>query len=180
MKYIIFLLISFGFVGCSTLSKGITKPETIVVKYKKNEYVEIGDSIMLLNSKGDTIAPMGKYRYYEESIPGNDIVIVLKESEGLIYVNAEGNELNYCPFIFDNGADYVSEGLVRIVDKDGKMGYVDSLHHVVIKPQFFFVEPWKDGYGRVAKEGYFERIDEEHKIVVVEKWYTIDRNGNLK
>lgn len=196
MKHIIFLISLLTIGNPFVFAKELSKPETIVlIRDNSKDYDDslefvAGDSIiydddffvpvLLLNSNGDTIAPMGKYTLLPESEPGNDIIIVYKDSAGTVYVDSKGNELDYRPFIFDNGVDYVSEGFVRIVDKDGKMGYADSLGHVVIKPQFFFVEPWHNGYGRVAKEGYFKQVDEEHRIVVGEKWFRIDINGNIK
>ena len=186
MKHIIFLISLLTIGNPFVFAKELSKPETIVlIRDNSKDYDDslefvAGVPVLLLNSNGDTIAPMGRYTLLPESEPGNDIIIVYNDSVGTVYVDSKGNELDYRPFIFDNGVDYVSEGFVRIVDKDGKMGYADSLGHVVIKPQFFFVEPWHNGYGRVAKEGYFEQVDEEHRFVVEEKVFMIDINGNIK
>ena len=39
-------------------------------------------------------------------------------------------------FKYDNGPDYIQEGLFRIMNEDGLVGFADSLGNVVIKPQF--------------------------------------------
>ena len=44
-------------------------------------------------------------------------------------------------FKYDNGPDYIQEGLFRIMNEDGLVGFADSLGNVVIKPQFKFAYP---------------------------------------
>lgn len=61
---------------------------------------------------------------------------------------------------YDNGDDYFCEGLQRIVDKDGKIGFRDSMGNMAISPQFAFVFPFKDGYAKVTESGHSEAVDE--------------------
>ena len=42
----------------------------------------------------------------------------------------------------DNGPDYVKEGLFRIMDEKGLMGFADSSGHIIITPQFKFAYPF--------------------------------------
>lgn len=112
-----------------------------------------------------------------QSVQDEKITLVEGE-DGFVFVDIDGNVLDYRPFIFDNAPDMVSEGLMRIQDSEGKMGYADSLGHIVIEPQFFFALPFEDGYGRVALEGTFETVG-EHTKVKVDKWMKIDKEGNL-
>ena len=51
----------------------------------------------------------------------------------------------YTAYQYDNGADYVREGLYRIVDAQGKMGYADEQGRVVIAPRFAFGFPFEQG-----------------------------------
>lgn len=46
-------------------------------------------------------------------------------------------------FQCDNGSDYVSEGMYRIVDQRGRIGYADESGKTVIKPRFAFGFPFK-------------------------------------
>ena len=41
-----------------------------------------------------------------------------------------GSSKHYGAFQYDNGDDYVSEGLYRIVDRKGHIGYALSLIHI--------------------------------------------------
>lgn len=43
---------------------------------------------------------------------------------------------HYRAFQYDNGDDYVSEGLYRIVDRKGRIGYADETGKTVIRPRF--------------------------------------------
>ena len=52
------------------------------------------------------------------------------------------------PYLYDNGPDYLSEGLMRIQDSSGKIGYADEKGEIVISPQFAFGYPFKNGHAR--------------------------------
>lgn len=56
-------------------------------------------------------------------------------------VSSCGNKHSYSIYQFDNGDDYFCEGLQRIVNKDGKIGFADSLGNVAIEPRFAFAFP---------------------------------------
>lgn len=45
---------------------------------------------------------------------------------------------HYTAFQYDNGDDYPSEGLYRIVDRKGRIGYADKEGKAVIRPPFCF------------------------------------------
>ena len=60
-------------------------------------------------------------------------------------------------FQCDNGNDYVSEGLYRIVDKRGRIGYADESGRTVIKPRFAFGFPFENGKAKVTDKGENER-----------------------
>ena len=80
----------------------------------------------------------------------------------------------------DNGDDYFSDGLQRIIDKDGKIGFRDSIGMVVIAPRYAFAFPFNDGYAKVADTGHTEAVDEsgEYHHWVSDSWYYIDHAGN--
>lgn len=61
---------------------------------------------------------------------------------------------------YDNGDDYFSEGLQRIVDKDGKIGFRDSIGKIVIAPRYAFAFPFKEGYAKVTDTGHREAVNE--------------------
>lgn len=56
------------------------------------------------------------------------------------------------PFIFDNGPDYVSEGVFRIIENK-KMGFADINGNIVIPPVFDFVGSFGEGYDEDKQSG---------------------------
>ena len=52
------------------------------------------------------------------------------------------------PFVFDNGPDPVSDGLYRVVDDHGRIGYADAYGVVRIAPRFAFGLPFANGVAR--------------------------------
>ena len=57
------------------------------------------------------------------------------------------------PFIFDNGPDYVTEGLFRF-EEDGKMGFADLDGTKVIPAVYGFATPFSDGLSEYTKGGH--------------------------
>lgn len=92
-------------------------------------------------------------------------------------VSSCGNKHSYSIYQFDNGDDYFCEGLQRIVNKDGKIGFADSLGNVAIEPRFAFAFPFEDGYAKVTDEGKSEPVG-EYRTWVSDSWYYIDHDGN--
>lgn len=104
-------------------------------------------------------------------------VIILLFILLFIMVCSCGNNKSYSIYQFDNGDDYFCEGLQRIVNKDGKIGFADSLGNVVIEPRFAFAFPFEDGYAKVTDKGKSEPVG-EHRTWVSDSWYYIDHEGN--
>lgn len=65
---------------------------------------------------------------------------------------------HYGVFQCDNGNDYVSEGLYRIVDKRGRIGYADESGRTVIKPRFAFGFPFENGKAKVTDKGEMKEV----------------------
>jgi hypothetical protein len=83
------------------------------------------------------------------------------------------------PFQYDNGDDYFREGLRRVVDKNGKIGYVDEAGKIVIRPRFSCAFPFQNGRAKVADICETVPVSSEHSEWKSEKWYFIDRNGKI-
>ncbi len=66
------------------------------------------------------------------------------------------------PFIFDNGPDYISEGVFRIVE-NGKMGFADTDGKIVIPAVFDFVAPFGDGVEELREEGVADYVMGGHR-----------------
>lgn len=87
---------------------------------------------------------------------------------------------HYDVFQCDNGNDYGSEGLYRIVDKRGRIGYADESGRTVIKPRFAFGFPFENGKAKVTDKGEMKEVpgsDGECHYWESDEWYYIDKKG---
>ena len=51
----------------------------------------------------------------------------------------------YVPYRYDNGNDSVQEGVYRIVDEKGRIGYADEHGNTLVEPRFAFGFPFENG-----------------------------------
>ncbi|MEE3386188.1 MAG: WG repeat-containing protein, partial [Prevotella sp.] len=136
---------------------------------------EFLNPVCYLNEQGDTIVPYGKYEYcgFDSIAP---IGIVAEPHVGIVMINSKGEKLFEVMTIDNFQADDVHEGLYRILDDEGKIGYADTLGNVVIKPQFQCAWPFEGGRARVAYHGKKNSMD-EHSEWESDEWFYIDKNG---
>ncbi|UKB82225.1 WG repeat-containing protein [Chryseobacterium sp. MEBOG06] len=99
-----------------------------------------------------------------------------KYAWGYIY-DRKGNYL-YQPFMYDNGADYFSEGFRRLV-KNGKIGFADRNGKTVIQPEHDFAVPFNYGYAAFCDGCDWEKTDDEHKAVVGGNWGIMNTQGKI-
>lgn len=146
------------------------------------ENLETGVPVCFLNEQGDTIVPFGKYKFCQINLVKNLVFAYEnKQDTRIVCLNGQGEELFYV-FQYDNGPDKLREGLFRITDENGLIGFADSLGNIVIKPQFKFAFPFENGKAKVTFSG-------ESKVVPDSKdekyywdspdWYYIDTNGKI-
>ena len=127
-----------------------------------------------ISQQGDTIIPLGKYDYcFTDTF--RIYAIVHKTTGGFYAIDRKENTM-YEVFKFDNGPDYVEEGLFRIIE-NGKIGYADAATgKVVIKPQYECAFPFENGIAKVSvkckqtPEGEFTKWESE-------KWSFINKKG---
>lgn len=118
------------------------------------------------NSKDEIIVPFGKYPHvFTDTI--KTIGFVTKFKKGIWAINLEGKEL-YEVVPFDNGPDYLSEGLFRILSKDHNIGFANEQGMIVIKPKYPFVDPFYKGVARFCLECpkgmFFHSLDSTNKM----------------
>lgn len=89
----------------------------------------------------------------------------------------ERHSKRYPAFQFDNGDDYVEDGVYRIVDEQGRIGYADEKGKTVITPRFKCAFPFENGKAKVADSGTKKRYDAEHWYWESDGWYYIDKTG---
>ena len=145
-----------------------------LIKFYEGPDDELGTPSGYINSAGDTIVPFGRYGYcYTDTI--RNFGIVHKKAQELWGIDEKGKEL-FQVFFYDNGPDYLAEGLFRIII-DNKIGYANADGEIIISPRFGCAFPFEDGKAKVSddcsavKEGEYTRW-------VSENWYWIDKNGD--
>jgi hypothetical protein len=113
------------------------------------------------------------YAAYTDTITDYGIVADLSS----VLIDKSGKHI-YDIFTIDNGPDYTSEGIYRIV-KNGKIGYIDSIScKVLIEPKFDCAYPFKDGKAKVSVN--CRKVYEgEHYTWESNGWYFIDKKGNI-
>ena len=131
-----------GYSSCDTPI--LMRYDATLTAHTTEPYLEVGVPVCYLNERGDTIVPYGKYRYCQtDTIKKIGFAYENKPKDArIICINDAGKELFYV-FKYDNGPDYIQEGLFRIMNEDGLVGFADSLGNVVIKPQFKFAYPFR-------------------------------------
>jgi hypothetical protein len=127
------------------------------------------------NAKGDTIIPLGKYDMcFTERF--DQFAIVLLKGKGLVGIDRNENVL-FNVYIMDNGPDYPSDGLFRIV-QNGKVGYANLKGQIVIAPKYDCAYPFKKGKAEVGT-GCQTKADGEYHYWVGGRWTTINKSGKV-
>lgn len=189
MKSIIFLLFALV-LSCSRIEKQST-PEmrqyhdplpvtdsSYLLRVFDGEWYELGIPCGYVSNKGDTVIPIGKYSIcWSDTIRSFGIVtgsgptqskfIGIDQQERLLY------EIHY----YDNGPDWLEEGLFRIM-RNGKIGYADKNGFIQIEPQFECASQFENGLAKVALR--CDLIPEhEHTRMQSKEWFYIDNRGNI-
>lgn len=146
------------------------------------KHLEVDVPVCYLNERGDTIVPYGKYRFCQtDTIRNIGFVYENRQNARIVCIDNQGKELFYA-FQYDNGADYVREGLFRITDDKGLIGFADTLGNIVIKPQFKFAFPFKNGKAKVTFSGESKDVPDsngEEHYWDSSDWFYIDKNGKM-
>lgn len=168
---IIFLLLG----SITSCGPAITTKVLIEKDYLLKVYDTTYDSYGYVNFNGDTIIPLGKYEMcFTDTL--KTYAIVVKPNFRIVAIDRKETIL-YEVFPFDNGPDYPSDGLFRIIE-NSKIGYADSLTgKVVIKPQFDCACPFENGVAMVSND-CTTQVEGEHSSWVSDHWFYIDKKGN--
>ena len=122
---------------------------------------------------GVEIIPKGKYSYcFSDTL--KDFAVVMDKNEKCIAIDQEENTL-FEVYWYDNGPDYLSDGLFRII-KDDKVGYADASGKIIIKPQYQCATPFEDGKAKVALKCSLQK-DGEHTRMNSDEWFYINKKG---
>ena len=168
-----------GYSSCDTPI--LMRYDATLTAHTTEPYLEVGVPVCYLNERGDTIVPYGKYRYCQtDTIKKIGFVYENKPKDArIICINDAGKELFYV-FKYDNGPDYIQEGLFRIMNEDGLVGFADSLGNVIIEPQFKFAYPFKGGKTKATLKGERKVVPEsdgEKHYLESKTWFYIDKKN---
>lgn len=145
-KRSVFLLV-LSFSGM--LAQGQSRNKDYLLPFEKTDSV----GITLKGFKtpvGEIVIPAKYINVYTDTL--YHMAIVLAIDLGIVCIDR--NDSILCrPFIFDNGPDYVLEGVFRIVENE-KMGFADTDGNIVIPPIFDFVSPFGERYDEYKEEGF--------------------------
>ncbi len=92
----------------------------------------------------------------------------------------ERQRKTYPAYQFDNGDDYVEDGMQRIIDENGRIGYADESGRTVITPRFKCAFPFENGKAKVADYGETKEVPGsggEYHYWESDGWYYIDKTG---
>ena len=115
-------------------------------------------NIIYKNLQGKTIVKNKKYTIaFTDTI--SSIGFVGTRKGEIVCINNAGKEL-FEVYKNDNGPDYVSDGLFRIVGKNSKIGFADTCGAIVIPPVFSYATPFHNGEAKVSFGGKNEKQGE--------------------
>lgn len=134
----------------------------------------LNDSYGYKNPQGEIAIQAGKYEMcFTDTF--KEYAMVLKPSVGFVAIDKKENVL-YKVFSIDNGPDYFSDGMFRIIEND-LIGYADAATgKIIIKPQFKCAFPFEEDKAKVSME-CVSKLEGEHSIWESNTWYYIDKTG---
>lgn len=91
---------------------------------------------------------------------------------------------SYTVYRYDNREDIYHDGMRRIVNKHGRIGYANQAGKVVVKPKYVFGYPFENGHAKVTKKGMPSTPPPSpgsmHPSWESNKWYYIDKQGKTQ
>lgn len=151
-----------------------SKNDYYLVKFQSVNSDDILESSGYKNSKGDIIIPVEKYDYcFTDTI--RDLGMVVEKGNGrILAIDRNANEL-FEVFRYDNGPDYIKNGVFRIL-KNGKIGYANIKGNIVIEPQFECAYPFEGAFAKVSNTCEIVP-DGDYSAWKSDNWYSINKEG---
>lgn len=158
MKILLLFIYAINFTYCTE-----TSDERLFVTEKNGLFGYVCGS-------DDTIVPCIYHFAYTDTI--SQIGFVTEENGKIACIEKKGNKLFYV-FKYDNGPDYPQEGLFRIINEDGLIGFADTLGKVIIPPTYKFAFPFENGKAKETNEGRLVNKG-EYSVWESSSWMFID------
>ncbi|GHT58503.1 hypothetical protein AGMMS50239_03190 [Bacteroidia bacterium] len=158
MKKAVIILSAIALASCN-LSKKQTTDDFLILYEEYND--SLGFELFGYRNVQGEIAIKAKY-YMTETDTFHNVAFVIRDSSGWVAIDRNETILLY-PFIFDNGPDYIKEGLFRFVENE-KMGFANMDCEKIIPAIFDFVQPFENGIAEYTLGGHkeYEADDPNH------------------
>jgi hypothetical protein len=141
-------LLTFAIVLFTNFAFG-QKSEDYLISYTDTTS---GSELIGFKSENGKIIIKAEFNYaYNDTL--YKMAIVLKNGKW-VGIDRNGN-IVLIPFIYDNGPDYVEEGLFRFVENN-KIGFANMSGQKKILPQFDFATPFEGGLSEYTLGGHWE------------------------
>jgi hypothetical protein len=164
--------------GCTTQqitenSASYTDPSTAdTTPWYRTPADEMSEPCGYIDQNGDTLIPAGTYMLCWTDTATTFAIV--HDGTDFLAINREGKRL-YEVYFYDNGPDWLSDGLFRI-RRNGLIGYADAQGQIVIEPQFECASQFENGIAQVALN--CELIpDGEYTRQESKEWFYIDKEG---
>lgn len=165
----LFLFLTLAFSTASCVNNKITND--YLVSFTDENTEQSGYQ----NSEGTVIIPAGKYEMCITDTFRTFAIVLNKDK--FIAIDREEKEM-YEVYNYDNGPDYESEGLYRIV-KNKKVGFADAITgEIRISPKYMCAFPFEDGVAKVTEKCTMVQ-DGEHSTCESDSWLFIDKSGKI-
>lgn len=147
-------------------------PSDTLFRIYKGELYELGVPSGYVNQKSDTVIPVGKYQYcFFDTVTTYAIV---GDKSGFYAIDQKENRL-YEVYWFENGPDYIKDGLFRI-KRNEKIGYANTKGEIVIEPQFDCANAFENEKAKVTFDCELKKVG-EHAVMKSDSWIYIDKTG---
>lgn len=163
MRNIIFTFLSLLFVQLSVAQSIVRYGNEKYICYKDTEGKNIVKSKKYVIAFTDTITSIG---------------FVGNRKGKIICIDNHGKEL-FEVYKIDNGPDYVSDGIFRIIGKNGKVGFADTCGIIVIPPVFSYATPFRDGEAKVTFEGGNQKHG-EYQCWKSNRWFLMKKPTSIE
>jgi hypothetical protein len=114
-------------------------------------------------NKAGTVVIAPTFRFAYEFGPGG-VSSAVDGVTPFVFIDTAGKVIAKA-YAFDNGPDYFQDGLARIVDARGRVGFIDTRGRIVIAPQYDDAASFCHGKAEVAVGAKTFVIDKTGKTV---------------
>lgn len=184
------VLVLIAFCGCRRPETEMNKPQKYfdvdsiytdyLLRFSDDNDSSAGTSYGYRNLQGEIIIPIGKYSHcFTDTLKNFAFVFDEKLTNSKVVAIDRNEKILFDAYMFDNGPDWVEDGLFRII-RNGKIGYANRNGVIVVDPKFECADQFENGIARVALNCKLikDESDLEHSKMESEAWFYIDKKGN--